>query len=666
MKLRHLVAVGAAWLGALAVPAAAQPTDGPTVSGPQSDAPAPPPPAPAALEHDARQRWAIRGCPVDQSCHGELLEGLREFELEAFPPPGRGASSPWLDDDLDGHRAVRHGLRGADRPRGTPGDRVGARRARSTDPTELRPDLPWLAGLRLPDVPVTWDHRIIKYLEFYRDDPRGRNIMAAWLRTQGRYRDLILAELRRAKLPEALLYISMIESSYDPHEYSRVGASGLWQFMPAGGRIYGLEQNRWIDERNDPVQSTRAAMSYFQDLHHRFGNWDLALAAYNAGYGAVLKGISKYNTNDFWQLLEYENALPWESSNYVPKFLAAAIVGVNRDAFGFGDLAVDPPVRFDHVTVPKSVALSVIARAAGARTEEIEALNPQLRRGRTPPGVTDYVVRIPRGTARLFAERFPQLRGDWDDADAYVVRHGERFEDIATTYGISRAKLRQLNGLDSETEVRGGMVLVVPKVAAAERSANREKAEEDLYASGVPRGDPGEPLMVPVPDPALRVAGKEQHFYRVVSGDTLYGIANRFGVDRHQLAAWNGLDAEAHLHPRMVLQVWTAPGVDLEARGVAVLDPRRIYLVESGSEEHLDEAERRIGRRRVRYAPEKPESFASIGKKYGLTEWDMARINQRPPSTVVEPGEEVLVYEVVDPSESDRAAEQAKSARRKR
>src|SRR5690606_39166011 len=104
--------------------------------------------------------------------------------------------------------------------------------------------------------------------------------------------------------------ISMIESSYDPHEYSRTGASGLWQFMPAGGRIYGLEQNRWIDQRNDPVLATRAAMYYFKDLYHRFGDWDLALAAYNAGYGAVLKGIAKYNTNDFWQLLEYENALP--------------------------------------------------------------------------------------------------------------------------------------------------------------------------------------------------------------------------------------------------------------------------------------------------------------------------------------------------------------------
>ncbi|MCB2039108.1 MAG: lytic transglycosylase domain-containing protein, partial [Ottowia sp.] len=189
---------------------------------------------------------------------------------------------------------------------------------------------------------------------------------------------MIVGYLKDAGLPQDLLYVSMIESSYDPYTYSRAGASGLWQFMPAGGKIYGLEIDRWIDERNDPVRSTIAVLDYFKDLYQRFGDWHLALAAYNAGYGAVLRSIARYNTNDFWQLLEYENALPWESSIYVPKAIAAAIVGHNRELFGFGDVKPRPAEAWDDVEVPKSVALSVIAHAAGCSVDDLKRLNPQV------------------------------------------------------------------------------------------------------------------------------------------------------------------------------------------------------------------------------------------------------------------------------------------------
>src|SRR5690606_22100860 len=150
-------------------------------------------------------------------------------------------------DDPSGHQAVRRGLPS----RGAPAAQ-GSRRKVPRKGTDVRPDLPWLDELELPDLPVRWDERAIRYLEFYKDDPRRRNIMRGWLRRQGRFRQLIVSHLRRARLPEDLLYVAMIESSYDPEERSRAGASGLWQFMPAGGRIYGLAIDRWIDERNDP------------------------------------------------------------------------------------------------------------------------------------------------------------------------------------------------------------------------------------------------------------------------------------------------------------------------------------------------------------------------------------------------------------------------------
>ncbi len=619
--------------------------------GTQLTPPGPPPPVPRALTSDRLQRRHIRGCPLGMSCKGSLLVGLREFERRAFPRPNGG--SPWIDsDDAMGHGRARRGRR---RTRRNPV---------AQKPTDLRPDLPWLARLNMPDLPVTWNRQLIKYLEFYKNDRRGRNIMSAWLRDQGKYRDMILRHLRSAGLPADLLYVAMIESSYNPREYSRAGASGLWQFMPAGAKIYGLTTNRWIDERRDPIQSTKAVLAYWTDLYQRFGNWELALAAYNAGYAGVLRAIAKYNTNDLWTLLEYENAMPWESTLYVPKAVAAAIVGHNRKLFGFDKIKIARPHEFDNVTVPTSVSLKVVARAAGTTVAEIKKLNPQLRRGRTPPRWKRYVLRVPRGQATLFAARFPQLRGDWDRYDAYVVRHGERFEDIATMHGIARYKLRKLNAITHESEARGGTLLVVPRVSAENKKKNLEKAKKKLYASGVPRGKKGDRLLVAVANKNLRVRGKRRVFYRVVSGDTLFGVARALGVSRRNLAAWNEVNMESHLHPRMILQAFVDKKLDFARRKISVLDESRITVVERGSPAHIRETETRIGRKRIVYRATRRESFKSIGRRFGLSDRSMARINRRSHRTVIEPGETCIVYAVVDAKRSKRARQQLRKRRR--
>ena len=603
------------------------------------------------VDMNTKGRRAVRGCQVDgDDCADDLLPGLFEFEREAFPRSGDG--SPWADDE--------------DAAAGAAGGVSARGRRRAVKPTELRPDLPWLANLNMPDLPVHWDHRIIRFLEFYRDDPRGQRLMRAWLTRQGRYRDLIVSRLRAARLPEDLLYVSMIESSYDAREKSRVGAAGLWQFMPAGGKIYGLNQTAWIDERNDPVRATEAVVAFFQDLYQRFGDWDLALAAFNAGYGAVLRGIAKYNTNDFWLLLDYENALPWESSIYVPKALAAAIVGANREAFGFGDVVPAAALSYDQVTVPTSVTLAVVARAAGVDRDAVEELNPQLRRGRTPPGVSDYTVRIPRGRKERFATTFPQLRAEWDQYDAYVVRHGERFEDIAAVHGLKPSALRDLNGLDSDREAQGGMLVVVPRVGDAAKRANRVQADDELYAAGEPEGEPGDKMLVAVADPSFRVEGRERVFYRVVAGDSLTRIARAFAVDRVDLAAWNRLDPAARLHPRMVLQIWVQRDFDARGAGVAVLDQNRLDVVAAGSTDHIELAETRLGRQRVLYEARRRETYEDVGRRFGLSARDLARINKKPFDTVLEPGETCIVYKVVDHRASDRAAKQARAARPER
>jgi membrane-bound lytic murein transglycosylase D len=615
-------------------PALAEPAARP--AGVQAEPPGPEPQAQPDLPQQDGGRKAVRGCPLERDCR-RPHERLRDFEVEAFPRPGQ---DPWLDggDQLVGAMVEREPAEAPLRP------------------GQVRPELAWMDDLELPDLPVRWDRRVLDYLVFYKDDPRGRSIMRTWLQDQGTYAPMILEQLKARGLPADLLYVAMIESSYDPFTYSRAGASGLWQFMPDGGAIYGLRQDRWVDERNDPLRSTIAVLDYWEDLHQRFGDWHLALAAYNAGYGAVLRSIARFNTNDFWQLLDYENALPWESSIYVPKALAAAIVGHNRDAFGFGDLEARPPERWDEVTVPTSVTLATVARAAGCKVEDVKRLNPHLRRGRTPPG-KPYALRVPAGGGEQFARTFPALRGDWDGYDAYVMAHGERFEDVATTFGIPRRKLMALNEIQHETEVGGGTLLVVPAISAEQRAKNLARAKDDLHASGVDQ-KPGEALIVAVPDKDAHAEGRRRVFYRVVSGDGLERVAKALGVSRKLLARWNGLAADARLHPRMILQAWVDEGFDEDARGVALLDETRVVLVTRGSQEHLDLQEARVGRVRVEYTATRKESFEDIGRKFGLGSRDLARINRRPNTTVLQKGETIIVYQVVDKTRSERAREQ--------
>ncbi len=615
--------------------------DEPVRPGPQAAPPIANPEPSLSQELDGRR--AVRGCAVGETC-SRAGDELREIDVELFPRPD---ASPWIDE------------------RTPPASKLESTPRVVKKPSELRPDQPWLDNLELPDLPVRWTQKLVDYLVFYKTDPRGKNIIASWLVDQGRYKDMITSYLRKAHLPQDLLYVAMIESSYDPNTLSRAGALGLWQFMTDGGRIYGLRQDRWVDERKDPLRSTIAQMDYFRDLYQRFGDWDIALGAFNVGYGAMLRSIARYNTNDFYKLCDYENAVPWETCLYPPKVLATAIVGHNRALFGVDNLKVAAPEVYDEVSVPTSLPLSVIARAANASEADIKRLNPQLRRGRTPPGEAGYVVRVPMGTKADTVRRIVELQTDWDNFDAHVVAHGERFEDIATTYGTSTSALRKLNGVEHESEITGGTVIVVPRVSADARAKNQAKAKAKLLSSGIDSKE-GESLIVPIPDKDAQVAGKRRVFYRVVTGDTLKSIAKALDASREKLATWNDLDGDANLHPKMVLVAWVSPDFDADKAKVSLLDETQLVVVTRGSEEHMDLAEARTGRVRMEYIASGKEKLADIAKKYGMGSHDLARINRISYSRVLEKGDKIIVYQVVDPKRSDRAEEQWKKTPRAR
>jgi membrane-bound lytic murein transglycosylase D len=230
---------------------------------------------------------------------------MRDLDLALFPPsPGAPA---W---PVDGVFALGQG-----EPRVVASGMPPSRELGPLPSAEPAIDLSWLKQLEMPDIPVRWDARVVRYLEFYKNNPRGRSMVAGWIKKSGRYAASIRRVLREQALPEDILWLALVESGFDPTIQSPAGAAGLWQFMPDGARIYGLTVDRWIDERLDPERSTLAAAKYLADLRQRFGGWELAFAAYNMGYGGLLASIRKYNTNDYWELARYESGIPFETGS---------------------------------------------------------------------------------------------------------------------------------------------------------------------------------------------------------------------------------------------------------------------------------------------------------------------------------------------------------------
>jgi membrane-bound lytic murein transglycosylase D len=484
----------------------------------------------------------------------------------------------------------------------------------------------------MPDLPVRWDARVVRYLEFYKNNPRGRSMVAGWLKKSGRYGGAVRRVLRENGLPEDILWLALVESGFDPTIQSPAGAAGLWQFMPEGARIYGLTVDRWIDERLDPERSTVAAARYLHDLHTRFGTWELAFAAYNMGYGGLLASIRKYNTNDFWELSRLESGMPLETALYVPKIVAMAIVAKNRAAFGLDDVDLDPAVSFDKVSVRPGVSLQSVALAAGTSLDKVAELNPQLTAGRAPPSLpgredSGWTVHVPPGAASKTARSLPKLAEAEAKVERVVVRWGESVEDIAARRGTTRGTLASINGLRRDESLRPGTVLLVP-------------APEDANDPFVDL-PPSRPVVV-VPAETSSFPGRRRVFYRVIPGDTLRDVAALFGVATDEICRWNALDPSAALHDGMALQIYPPPG---PARpDVLVLEEKDAHVLPVGSPEFFSHFEGQRGRTRVELVAKQGDTWRTIAHKYGLTVAQLERINGRGRSTPLNPGDKLVVY----------------------
>ncbi|MGZ3533847.1 MAG: transglycosylase SLT domain-containing protein [Thermodesulfobacteriota bacterium] len=268
--------------------------------------------------------------------------------------------------------------------------------------------------------------------------------------------------LKEHGLPEDLVYLSLIESGFDPNAYSRAKAVGLWQFIYLTGKRYGLRSNWWVDERRDPEKSTIAAAKYLKDLYEMFACWYLAAAGYNAGEYKIINAIKRYKTEDFWKLSNYRY-LKRETKDYVPLMIAATLVAKEPEKYGFIDVEYQEPLRYEKVKVPELTDLSHIAKACETSLEEIKDLNPELRRGVTPPNETEYEIKIPFGKRDLFLENFEAMKPlEKFQFKTHLVKKGETLPGIAKLYRVDLEPLLEINHLSKMSPLSKGTTVLIP------------------------------------------------------------------------------------------------------------------------------------------------------------------------------------------------------------
>jgi membrane-bound lytic murein transglycosylase D len=329
---------------------------------------------------------------------------------------------------------------------------------------------------------------------------------------------MIQEQLKEAGLPLDLVYLPMIESGYSLTAYSKAKAVGPWQFMQGTGLNFGLQVTNYVDERRDPVKSTTAAIAYLKSLYAEFNSWELAVAGYNAGEGRIRRGIKKYNTHDFWELAEHR-FLPSETKLYVPKLIAAILIAKNPEKYGFGDIQLEEPLKFEYAQVPRWTSLRAVATALGADFDEINNLNRELTKHITPPDQEQYELKIPPGSQKLLASNLPRVRVTvTTQYKTHTIRKGDTLDKICRNYNLNKTTLLKANDL-RHSKMPAGKVLRIPYsetkyVLLSEEEMNRSE---------------------------LAHPGGNSFLHKIKPGETVAEIASKYNVTPHLIASWNGL-----------------------------------------------------------------------------------------------------------------------------
>lgn len=451
-------------------------------------------------------------------------------------------------------------------------------------------------------IPVVLNNQVLSYIKAF--STRLKPVIETSLNRGAKYEKLFKQIFREEGVPEDLFYLPIVESGYRTRALSRAKAKGIWQFMSATARMEGLTVNWWVDERSDPEKATRAAAKHLRRLHKHYGDWYLALAAYNAGQGKVDRSIRKARSRDFWKIARHRWIFRRETRNYVPGFLAAMVIGKNPEKYGLSNIKQEEPISYDTVTVDSCTDLRIIAKLSETTVNRIQELNPHLRRLTTPIAKAPFSVHIPAGQKENFVTQFAALPKDKRVTLRYHrIRTGQTLSQISRKYQTSVSAIRKANNIRNVRKIRAGKTLVIP-IGQGHDYHYRTARDFTVRKPAFPKG--------------------KRIVHRVHRGDTLFGIALRYRTDVKSVQKWNNLDDNL-LHPGQKLTVYYSRSV-----------VRKPTPAPETSQKPVPSGFHRV---------KQGESLYSLSKKYGVSINKLKTWNKKR-SSLIHPGDLLRVENI--------------------